>query len=72
VLSFNVGVFLPPYGEDGYDLPLFARCVDRGDPSPLTPGKAKTGDVGGMEFYGSPVVACDPFKVAEALAESES
>jgi len=62
VLSFNVGVYLPPLdGENGYDLPVIARCVDRGDPS------RPTADVGAMELYGSPVVASDPYRVIEAL-----
>ncbi|HOW18365.1 MAG TPA: hypothetical protein PLC79_04955 [Phycisphaerae bacterium] len=62
VLSFNVGLYLPPMdGDEGYDLPLIARCVDRGDPS------RPTADVGAMELYGSPVVASDPYRVIEAL-----
>lgn len=69
VLSFNVGIYLPPIDAYDYRLPLIIRCVDRGDPSPLPPGKSKTADVGGMEFYGSPVVAFDPFKVIDAVKQ---
>jgi hypothetical protein len=68
VLSFNVGIYLPPYDDDGkYNLPLIARCVDRGDPSPLPAGKSKTADIGGMELYGSSIIASDPYKVIEAI-----
>lgn len=62
VLSFNVGIYLPPLdGDAAYDMPVIARCVDRGDPS------RPTADVGAMELYGSPVVASDPYRVIEAL-----
>lgn len=62
VLSFNVAVYLPPVdGDPTYDLPVIARCVDRGDPSHAT------ADVGAMELYGSPVVASDPYRVIEVL-----
>jgi len=67
VLSFNVGIYLPPFDAMDYRLPLIIRCVDRGDPSPPPPGKSKTADMGGMELYGSPVVSFDPFKVIAAL-----
>lgn len=67
VLSFNVGLYLPPLGDDAYPLPLIARCVDRGDPSPMPAGKAKTADVGGMELYGSSVVTTDPYRVIDAV-----
>lgn len=62
VVSFNVGIYLPPMDDDSdYDMPLIARCVDRGDPArPMA-------DVGGMEMYGSPVVASDPYRLIEAL-----
>ncbi len=62
VISFNVAIYLPPMDADlPYDLPVIARCVDRGDPA------RPTADVGGMELYGSPVVASDPYRVIEAL-----
>lgn len=68
VLSFNVALYFPPFSdEEEYPFPLLARCVDRGDPSPLPPGKAKTADIGGMELYGSPVVASDPYRVIDAV-----
>jgi len=67
VLSFNVGIYLPPFDANDYRLPLIIRCVDRGDPSPLPPGKSKTADMGGMELYGSSIVAFDPFKVIAAI-----
>ena len=67
VLSFNVGIYLPPFADEKYGLPVIARCVDRGDPSPLPPGRSKTGDVGGMELYGSSVISSDPYKVIEAI-----
>jgi len=63
VVSFNVGIYLPPMDDDiDYDMPVIARCVDRGDPArPMA-------DVGGMEMYGSPVVASDPYPLIESLA----
>jgi hypothetical protein len=68
VLSFNVGFHLPPLDEwNRRQRPLIVRCVDRGDPSPVPPAKLKSADIGGMELYGSTVVASDPFAVIEAL-----
>jgi hypothetical protein len=62
VVSFNVGVYLPPLdAADDYPMPVVARCVDRGDPA------RPTADVGAMELYGTPVVASDPFRVIEAF-----
>lgn len=62
VVSFNVGIFLPPMDADAaYDLPVIARCVDRGDPA------RPTADVGAMELYGTPVVASDPYRVIDAV-----
>ncbi len=53
--------------------PLIARFVDRGAPLSPTPGAATpfgvtpTSDIGGLELYGSSVIASDPFDVARAL-----
>ncbi|QYJ15627.1 hypothetical protein Rxycam_01452 [Rubrobacter xylanophilus DSM 9941] len=64
VVSFNVAFCLPPAGptpEDWSGFPAVVRIVDRGDPA------SRTSDIGAMELYAAPVVASDPFRVAEAL-----
>jgi hypothetical protein len=38
--------------------------VDRGDPA------NRTSDIGAMELYAAPVVASDPFRVAETLRDA--
>lgn len=60
VYSFNVSISCPPLdNEDKH--PYIIKIVDRG--SMLKP----TSDIGGMELYGSSVVADDPYKVIEVL-----
>ncbi|MEK6206602.1 MAG: hypothetical protein AABM32_03075 [Chloroflexota bacterium] len=64
VVSYNLGLLLPPLSADGNDwrrFPPHARLVDRGDPA------NKTSDIGGMELYAASVVAADPFRLAELL-----
>ena len=65
VQAFNVGVYLPPFGDrDGWaGFPAMARIVDRGDT------KNRTADIAGMELYAASVVASDPFLVARRLRE---
>ncbi len=59
VQSFNVALFLPPFGEEGFRI---ARIVDRGDLF------SRSSDIGGMELYaGTSVVASDPFRLMEAF-----
>ncbi len=64
VVSFNVGIYLKPLadGEEWADVPVVARIVDRGDPA------KPTADIGGMELYGSSVVASDPYRLIEAIS----
>jgi hypothetical protein len=58
---------------DWVGFPLIARFVDRGAPLSPTPGAGApfgvtpTSDIGGLELYGSSVIASDPFDVARAL-----
>lgn len=60
VFSFNLSISIPSYyKEDGF--PYIIRIVDRG--SLLK----STADMGGMELYGSSVVADDPYKIINAL-----
>ncbi len=64
VVSFNMGVLMPPVApvpEAWDDLPVVVRLVDRGDLA------SRTSDVGGMELFAESVIASDPFAVAEAL-----
>ncbi|MCA3748443.1 MAG: hypothetical protein IN808_04795 [Rubrobacter sp.] len=64
VTSFNAAFCLPPSGptpEDWSGFPAVVRIVDRGSPA------SRTSDIGAMELYAAPVVASDPFRVAEAL-----
>ncbi|CAA9437713.1 MAG: Polyribonucleotide nucleotidyltransferase (polynucleotide phosphorylase), partial [uncultured Rubrobacteraceae bacterium] len=52
---------LAPADEDWTGFPAVVRIVDRGDPA------NRTSDIGAMELYAAPVVASDPFRIAEAL-----
>src|ERR687890_76338 len=64
VRAFNVAFYMPPLAptqEDWTDFPTVVYIVDRGDPS------NRTSDMGTMEFSAASVVACAPFRVAEAL-----
>jgi hypothetical protein len=64
VVSYNMGIYLPPLSPDGEDwrrFPPIARLVDRGDPA------NKTSDIGAMELYAASVIATDPFRLADQL-----
>jgi hypothetical protein len=64
VLSWNMGLFLPPLASDGNDWSAFrahARLVDRGDPG------NKTSDIGAMELYAASVVSADPFQIVQTV-----
>ncbi|MDP2952938.1 MAG: hypothetical protein Q8O76_06460 [Chloroflexota bacterium] len=64
VISFNLAVYGGPMGaaeEDWEGFPVIARMVDRGDPG------SRASDFGTMELYATPVIAFDPFLVAQAL-----
>jgi hypothetical protein len=67
VRSFNLALHMRPIDgvpEDWKGFPAQVRIVDRGDPH------ERSCDVGGMDLYGSSVIASDPFHVAEALASA--
>ena len=64
--SFNLALYLPPFGnveEDWSGFPVLVRIVDRGDVN------NKTSDMGAMELYASSVIASDPFRVIKALQD---
>lgn len=63
VYSFNLSISCPAM-DNKEEFPYIIRMVDRG--SLLK----NTADIGGMELYGSVVVADDPYKVIESLNES--
>jgi hypothetical protein len=66
VQSFNVAFYMPPLApvdEDWSGFPTVVHLVDRGSPA------NRTSDIGAMELYAAPVVASDPFVVAEVLRE---
>jgi len=60
VYSFNLSISCPPLDNEG-ECPYLIRIVDRG--SLLK----STADIGGMELYGSSVVADDPYKFIAIL-----
>ena len=60
VTSFNFTISMPPLGSRN-DLPYVCRIVDRGSIF------KRTADIGGMELYGSSVIATDPYRVVRAL-----
>jgi hypothetical protein len=60
VFSFNLSISSPPLDKEG-EFPYIIRIVDRG--SLLK----STADMGGMELYGSSVVADDPYKIISIL-----
>ena len=62
VESFNMSIACPPMDEND-TFPYIIRIVDRGDIS------KSTADMGGMELYGSTVVAEDPYNVIKKLRE---
>lgn len=62
VHSFNIAIAMPPLDEQCRVQPYVARVVDRGSIfNPIT-------DIGGMELYGEPVVASDPYRVMDKLS----
>ena len=64
VRAFNVAFYVPPLGpttEDWSGFPTVVYLVDRGSPA------NRTSDIGAMELYAAPVVASDPFLIADAL-----
>lgn len=68
VRSWNVAIYLPPLapaGEDWSDFPVIVRMVDRGDPS------SSTSDIGAMELFAQPIVAFDPWKLADRVLSSK-
>lgn len=60
VFSFNLSISCPPLDDKG-EFPYIIRIVDRG--SLLK----STADMGGMELYGSSVVADDPYKIINII-----
>jgi len=65
--AFNVAFYMPPLApaeEDWSGFPTVVHIVDRGDPA------NRTSDIGAMELYAAPVVASDPFRVAETLRDA--
>jgi galactose-1-phosphate uridylyltransferase len=67
VQSFNVAFYMPPLtttNEDWSGFPTIVYLVDRGSPA------NRTSDIGAMELYAAPVVASDPFAVAEILRQN--
>ncbi len=61
--SFNMSISCPAINGDDGDIPYIIQIVDRGDLS------KSTADIGGMELYGSTVVADDPFYIIKSLRE---
>jgi hypothetical protein len=64
VLTFNVGIAVPPLGEVAEDwtgFPIIARIVDRGYPN------NDSSDFGSVELFAASVIHSDPFEVARTL-----
>jgi hypothetical protein len=64
VLTFNVGISVPPFGsvkEDWSGFPVIARIVDRGYPN------NDSSDFGSIELFAASVVHSDPYEIARAL-----
>ncbi|MCU0494673.1 MAG: hypothetical protein MUD01_24060 [Chloroflexaceae bacterium] len=67
VRSFNVAVYLPPFGPpdpEWASMPVCMRVVDRGAPM------QRAVNLGAMELFGSSVITADPFEVARLLNNS--
>jgi hypothetical protein len=65
VTSFNLALYMPPFGptsEDWAGFPHMVRIVDRG------PLQTRTADFGAMELYAASVISSDPFRVIDELA----
>jgi hypothetical protein len=56
VHSYNLSIYCPPIDQE-YEFPYLIKIIDRG--SIFRP----TADIGGMELFGSTVVADDPYEV---------
>jgi len=63
VTSFNVAIMMPQIEASGRIPFCLIRIVDRGSLSKAT------SDIGGMELYGTTVVATDPYVVARKLSK---
>jgi hypothetical protein len=66
VTCFNLSLVTPPLSatEESWEgFPVMARVVDRGDSS------NRASDVGGMEIYGSSVIASDPLELSRQLRQ---
>ena len=63
VQSFNMSISCPSIDNDE-DNPYIIQMVDRGNLS------KSTADMGGMELYGSTVVADDPYDIIKTLREN--
>jgi hypothetical protein len=67
VSSFNLVLYRPPLAptrESWEGFPVMVRIVDRGDPV------TRTNDFGAMELYAASVVASDPLRLAQTLADA--
>lgn len=64
VTSFNLSIAMSPIGGGGDQTPVVTRIVDRGDIFNLS------SDFGGMELYGTNVLASDPYTVFDAVKRS--
>lgn len=62
VHSYNMAIYCPPLNNDSY-LPYLIKIVDRG--TILKP----TADIGGMELFGSTVIADDPYNLIQNIKE---
>ena len=63
VYSFNLSISCPPIDNED-EFPYIIKIVDRGHLL------NSTADMGGMELYGSSVVADDPYKIVDVLKSS--
>lgn len=67
--SFNLAVYLPPFGPADaawQQFPVCVRIVDRGNPL------SRAVNVGAMELFAGSVITSDPFAVAKTLRLSQS
>ncbi|MBI5680038.1 MAG: hypothetical protein HZC47_03995 [Methanobacterium sp.] len=62
VHSYNMAIYCPPLNNNSY-FPYLIKIVDRG--TILKP----TADIGGMELYGSTVIAEDPYNLIHNIKE---
>ncbi len=67
VVTFNVGVIIPPMAKtpEVWDhMPVIVRIVDRGNLS------SKTADIGAMELFAQSVIGSNPYTVINELKKS--